>query len=397
MALNSKLSWLAGMTIALLAVCFASTTQAGTRMYSGELIIHAFANDVTTGVVPPFQSFRTVGIPLINRCNLQPYHAKETITFMLPQVNPTYTVTFTIPRYGGQTAVLDTDGDTIPDVAAGCGFVTQAAGAPMYGAGPVDTSGSTGVGCGTPPCTNPRQISMPKWALRRHLDGTASFEAYGVYLWEVHYADLHNDSGTFAKNGGDGSFTVTHTELNATRKAVQKAGPNKCGGVMKLLGFYGDLEGYLYAGTITSVFEFDWLFDYLGDGGQAFDEGVVSQGFITTLVHYGYTKTSGYYTTSTVYQEVFKWTTGTVTVTAFGGTFPTSIHHKGYDNRTANGSGVVQLVTPMITKWEGAGTSSTAGIGIMTLTFAPEPSEWMLLASGVSMLGLMGWRRSRRP
>jgi hypothetical protein len=49
----------------------------------------------------------------------------------------------------------------------------------------------------------------------------------------------------------------------------------------------------------------------------------------------------------------------------------------------------------MITKWTGAGTSSTAGVGIMKVVFAPEPSEWMLLASGISMLGLVAHRRRK--
>ena len=405
MALNSRFSWVAGFTIALLAVCFAGTTQAGTRMYQGSLIIHAFANDVTTGSLPPFNGFRTVGIPLINQCNLEPFHAKETLTFYLPAqtmfpFKPAQTNIFTIPAYGGQTKVLDTNGDTIPDKAAGCGTATQRIGAPMYGAGPVDTVGSAGVSCtltSTGPCTNPRQISMPQWALRRHIDGTASFEQYGLYLWEVHYADLHNQSGVLLAGGGDGDFTVAHVQLDATRKVIQKAGPNQFGGVMELMGFYGDREGYFYDGQITSIFYYDWLFNYLGAGGQNTDEGVVDAGYIATSVQFGYTKQEGQTTTSFVDHSVFKWTTGTLTVTAFGGTFPTSIHRVGYDKRTANGSGVIQLVAPMITKWAGAGTSATGAIGIMTLTFAPEPSEWMLLASGVSMLGLVGWRRSRRP
>jgi hypothetical protein len=50
----------------------------------------------------------------------------------------------------------------------------------------------------------------------------------------------------------------------------------------------------------------------------------------------------------------------------------------------------------MLTKWVGAGTSVTAAIGIMKLNFVPEPSEWMMLASGVSMLGLMAHRRRSR-
>jgi hypothetical protein len=85
-----------------------------------------------------------------------------------------------------------------------------------------------------------------------------------------------------------------------------------------------------------------------------------------------------------------------VNVTAVGGTFPTIQQRKGYDNRTGMGSGVVQLVSPMLSKWTGAGVSSTAGIGIMKIEFAPEPSEWMMLAGGVSMLGLLIHRRRGR-
>ena len=116
-------------------------------------------------------------------------------------------------------------------------------------------------------------------------------------------------------------------------------------------------------------------------------------------MNFGYTRSSGYPITSTVYASLFKWTTGTVAVTARGGTFPTVLGRNGYDNRTKMGSGVVQLVSPMLTKWVGEGTSATGAVGIMKVSFAPEPSEWMMLASGVSMLGLMVHRRrgKRRP
>jgi len=363
-------------------------------MYTGSLIIDAFGNDWSLNPGP------FIGIPLINRCNQQPYHAKETLTFFLPAHThkPAATNIFTIPAYGGAIPTIDTNGDTVPDQVPGCGLTTIAAGQPLYGAGPVDTSGSTGVGCGTPPCTNPRQIFMPEWALRRHMDGTASFEGYGLYLWDVHFADLHNDVGVFSKGGGDGSFTVAHGTYNATRKAVQVAGPNKFGGVMRLLGSYGESEGYLYAGNITSVFYQNWLLDYLGHGGQATAGGVVNAGYTKKHTNYYYTVISGYNGPGpTVYAEVFKWTTGKVTVTAVGGTFPTVLQRTGYDHRTSMGQGAVQLVSPMLTKWVGLSPrGATAAIGIMKLNFAPEPSEWMLLSSGISMLGLMAWRRSRR-
>ena len=96
----SKLSWTAGVSITLAALCFASATQAEPRMYTGSLIIHTFGNDTTTGAYPPYQTARAVGIPLMGNCNTTPYHAQETLTF------PTYptgtdTIMFSIPAYGG--------------------------------------------------------------------------------------------------------------------------------------------------------------------------------------------------------------------------------------------------------------------------------------------------------
>ncbi len=99
--------------------------------------------------------------------------------------------------------------------------------------------------------------------------------------------------------------------------------------------------------------------------------------------------------TTTGTAEAFKWTTGSVTVTALGGTFPTILRRKGYDNRTAMGSGTVQLVSPMLTRWVGAGEGSTAAIGILKLTFAPEPSSSMMLGAGAALLGLLFCARRR--
>jgi hypothetical protein len=196
---------------------------------------------------------------------------------------------------------------------------------------------------------------------------------------------------------------VTATSVRSKKRSVsQTAGKNQFGGTMSLLGSYGDNEGYFNAsiGTV-SVFYYNWLFNYLGHGGQATKAGVVTRGYVYGPVPaYGYTRISGMAYTSYAEIEVFKWTTGTVDVTAVGGTFPTIQQRKGYDNRTPMGSGVVQLVSPMLSQWEGAtqGTASaTAGIGIMKITFAPEPSEWLILAGGLSMLGLLFHRhRGRR-
>lgn len=392
MKLISKFCWLVG--IAGLTLCLAGTAQAATRMYSGSLIIKAFGNDTTTGTVAPYDEARIVGIPLTGNCNTEPFHAKETFHFTLSPTQPyktPYTVNFTIPTYGGAVKDVDTNGDTVPDIVSGCGVATVDAGDPLWGGGPVPTTGATNTSRAT---NDPRGFTLPIFALRQTKSG-ASFEQYGVYLWEVHFADLHNDVGVFSKGGGDGNFFIEHKAAPTKRSANQKAGKNQFGGVMRLLGTYGDFEGYLYNNVTTSVFTFDWLFDYLGIGSQATKAGAVTGGYLTTLIFYGHTKAAGYPTTSTAAMEAFKWTTGTVTVTAKGGTFPTILRRTGYDNRTPMGSGAVQMVSPMLTKWTGAGTSSTAGIGILKVEFAPEPSEWMLLASGISMLALVAHRRRR--
>ena len=52
-------------------------------------------------------------------------------------------------------------------------------------------------------------------------------------------------------------------------------------------------------------------------------------------------------------------------------------------------------MSPMLSRWTGAGVSSTAAIGVMKIN-VPEPSEWMMLAGGVSMLGLLIQKRRAR-
>ena len=404
MGLNSRFSWVAAIGIALLALCFASATQAATRMYTGSLIIKSFGNDTSTGSVPPYSNPYAVGIPLTGNCNTEPYHAIEFKSFSNPPCKnpPCDHVDFTIPAYGGQVNIHDTDGMPGFDKPAGCLDPSVDAGDPLTGAfqNAIRTSGVTGIACnvGGLPCTNPRQITLIQSQLNKVKSGEASFERYTKYLWEVHFADLHNDAGTFCEDCGDGSFGPGgNFQFNAAkqkRKVIQKAGPNKFGGVMRLLGGYGDNEGYFYNNATTSVYYYNWLFHYLGIGGQA-GGPPIETAFQTQAQAFGYTRVSGYATTSTVYASLFKWTTGTVTVTATGN-FKTVLKRRGYDKRNAAGTGAVQMVSPMLTKWVGAGTTVTAAIGIMKLNILPEPSEWMMLASGISMLGLMAHRRRSR-
>ena len=379
---------LAAVLVAALVASLATGAQAGTRLYSGSLIIEAFGNDTTDGNQPPFQTFVRVGIPLTGNCNTAPYHAKETLMF---------TSVGSPPRNRGPSRSRPMVG-AVPQGTAtppvGCGDATVAAGDPLTGSGAAATSGSTST---TRTPMNPRAFTLPASDLSKVKSG-ASFELYGVYRWEVHFADLRNATGMFAKSGGDGSFALQRGPVgNPHRRVNQTAGSNQFGGVMRMLGFYGDNEGYYFdPGNVTSVFIFsDWLFEYVG-GGSLYSSMGELYGSPARATHYGYTRDSGSPVTSIVYAEFFKWTTGMVTVEANQGTFPTHQVRTGYDNRTAMGSGVIQMVSPMLTHWVGSGESSTAEIGVLRLTFAPEPSEWMMLAGGVSLLGLIFFGRRFR-
>jgi hypothetical protein len=86
----------------------------------------------------------------------------------------------------------------------------------------------------------------------------------------------------------------------------------------------------------------------------------------------------------------------TVTATGFihgpaSGTTPTS-------NTLAQGSGVVQLISPMQVITTGiAGNSAKISLfSIMTLHFIPEPGLLLLLGSGIVGLGILGRNRIRR-
>jgi hypothetical protein len=99
-----------------------------------------------------------------------------------------------------------------------------------------------------------------------------------------------------------------------------------------------------------------------------------------------------FFTTAYVTARGAGWTTGTVSVEdTFGNPFPTSFARKGYDHRSVYGAGTIQLVTPVIAHWEFSGSSSstnrgTGMIAILRIRFVPEPTSWLLLATGVGGL-----------
>jgi hypothetical protein len=103
-----------------------------------------------------------------------------------------------------------------------------------------------------------------------------------------------------------------------------------------------------------------------------------------------------------VYVDALAWTTGLAVVSGVRGAYPTIIARSGYDNRTSMGSGTIQLVSPHLVNWIGLNCPSagcvprsetTAGIAILRLQFIPEPSSWLMLVSGIGLLGVLYRRR----
>jgi len=92
------------------------------------------------------------------------------------------------------------------------------------------------------------------------------------------------------------------------------------------------------------------------------------------------------------------WTTGTVSITATGGPFPTFFRRSGYDYRTSKGLGTIQLVAPQLVRWDfpdrsGPWDRHTGAIGILRIKFVPEPSGWVTLVVGMGFLVVLYRRR----
>jgi hypothetical protein len=107
--------------VALLALGLAATAHAGTRLYSGSYTIQGFGNDTTTGTTVKRQTDDFEAYPWYGNCHIGPYHAEEVVTFPTPNNPPgTGIVTLTLPKYGGQAAIHDTNADGIGDRALNC-------------------------------------------------------------------------------------------------------------------------------------------------------------------------------------------------------------------------------------------------------------------------------------
>jgi hypothetical protein len=158
---------------------------------------------------------------------------------------------------------------------------------------------------------------------------------------------------------------------------------------MRILGAIGSKRAHEYNGKI-----------FFGTGGSNFGP----PGYVCSITCYvigaaasgryqRYETSMGDATTPEVISVGFAWTTGVVSVTATHGLFPTRFRRSGYDNRTANGLGAIQLVAPQVTRWEFPNRGEpwdryTGAIGILRVRFVPEPSGWAMLLAGIAFLWL---------
>jgi hypothetical protein len=389
------------VSASLLALGFAMTAQAGPRLYEGSLVIEAFGNDTTDGVTTPFTTNVPQPVPGAGaHCNTVRFHAKETKT--LPtyyntntapgQGNGNYNV-FTIPSYGGQVSVHHSGSLSYPE---GCGAETLAYGAPLAGQGSIHTTGNASTSRAS---SNPRGFTLIASDLYGTEDGGSAAFAF-PYFWDKGYADLRNQRGVFCEGCGPGRYDssprFSHAGSGGEGRLGVTPGGNKFGGTMKLLGTVYNNTSFLDVYDLY-VYKNTWLFDYVGAGAYASGGAITAPAFGSDTNFY-IGRTHGWASTSTVEAFALSWTTGTATITAVGGPFTTVMARAGFDNRDPHGSGDIQMVSPMLTRWifrGGVASYHTGGIGILRLRFVPEPQVWMLLGAGLSLLGIL-YRVNRR-
>jgi len=369
------------VTLTLLILSFAANAHAGVQMYDGEMIMHMRGSDAAGDFI---------AVPFGRQCNILPTHFPFTYT--------SGTRVLTIPQFGGQIPVIDTDSDSIPDVPTGCAPASLHTGLPLTGNGALATTGTTST---TRTAANPRGFTIPMSDLSRVTSG-ASFLTRSTWLpigslkasqlFEIENANLKNAAGGFSNGGGPGNFTVSHSGTDANVRVT--AGPNQFGGTMRLLGHYRTKRGITAAvdGT-NSAGSTQWNLQHVGAGAET-DNGVVTGGlkYYTMTTRLYQIPGAGRFGTSprSATISVFPWTTGTAEVTAKGGKNTTVLKRTGYDNRTPSGAGTIQMVSPALARWKNpSGDYYTGSIATMKLVFIPEPKAWMMLAAGISTLSLL--------
>ncbi len=421
------------------AIALALPAQAANQQYVGSLVIESFGNDVVGGTGAS-EFFSAFGVPLGNQCNPGNPRCPITSTPVTPTMgggkvfNPLGLSCVPIGYFGvtarpgkGATATIGKAGNVhyrnpgffstggAPN-ATSCSATSTASGAPatmflttndpqrgavMKGAPLTGEqivtllgTGPAGFALKAAPISPVKVPGPTGFGIRRTTSG--EFNNIFPYLYSYTYATFRNDAGSFFAGGGPGSFNVKYYQGKAAvAHAKVSAGPNQFGGVMRLLGQLRTRVCYFRNGG-CSLGGADWRYDAIGATPVTMG-GIVTMGYIATAIEYYYHTNLMQTNTLFVSGSRFPWTTGTVSVTArYRGPHPTVEVRKGYDNRTPQGKGTIQLVTPLLTRWLLPGSEyETGGIGILRLQFVPEPGGLLLLVGGLATLGLLYRMRAR--
>jgi len=202
------------------------------------------------------------------------------------------------------------------------------------------------------------------------------------YTLGTTYFSGGNGTGKFSVGGAPGVATsVPVTSILGGRFGVSFSGtPSQFGGTMRLLANFN--AWIVWRAVHLSLAPIGGTF-----GGKG-----------TATGYEGGTASPPTFFTETVWG--FPWTTGTVMATAPASPYygppsavTTHITAMGSDLRNSLGTGKVRLVTPFVVRkraqGDGALLDARAGIAILSLHFAPEPSAIAQLASGLLVLAAL--------
>jgi len=245
-----------------------------------------------------------------------------------------------------------------------CLTETLRKGAPLTGMGPrLDTgSGLSG-------------FRVETGGFRGRTNG--SLPPYPGISYTLTTADLENAKGSFGPGRGPGSFSFVPTLGAGLTHVAMVAGKNQFGGVMQLIGSFGTQNVGSTSGGGT------WEGSFPTWGVTVVGASYAKTAMITGSISF---KTMMLKYISAAVVTGFPWTTGKVSVVAAGGYgFPTALVRSGYDNRTAQGNGTIQMVAPRLTHWSGG--AHWGDVAILNVKFVPEPRGWLMLVAGLGFLG----------
>jgi len=357
---RSTLGWARSIPLAAVFLAFTGSAQAGTAMFEASFILHAFGNDITSGASSPVNSSLFSALPLGRDC----------------RTRSAYTLNGAPAPYHCSRAVLQQ------------GVPATGSGTLVLGSGGLDS------------------VVLGQSAFRATATGFLPTE---IPIKSETYATFANDVGTFFVGGGPAAGLGQKIVMGTGETPgswILNEGARGFGGVMGLLGRFGARVSYFVDGRSgTYVGTNSWnMIRALGRVPYATPVGYSAMGKSPKATNWlNPYRTTNYYTnnvngnmsTVPVRGSGTPWTTGSVTLYALAGWFPTILHRAGTDATTPSGARSIQLVTPALTHWLGPGWNTHTGhIGILTLQIVPEPNAVLLLAAGAGVLALL--RRMNR-